>query len=354
MIVKAKAALIEQERRTALLKEMTPALQKLVVSFDKRLMAEAKGSIILWYDMGLEIAGALKDTKHYGTNAVEQMAEYESVTPAFLYNMRNVTIAFTRAQITALIERKTATGKHLCFNHISRLANVNKVADRNKLIEDVYTQDMSIAQLESEISAKYAKKMVGHSTGRPPEKPKSLMAGVQDIYKRTHELNGRKKIWNDAVFDVIDELEPDRVTPVLLNKLVQAEVETANLVDHLSKARARIGENIERLKRVLGQSGTPELPEVPAAKPVAKPAVTKAAAKPVAAKPVTKPAAKPVVAKPVVKRTPKPLPPKAEAEVPAEEPLPEDPGFDVDLEGTMAPPETPGDLPVETSPADPD
>jgi len=241
---------LELDKEAAVVYEkMTPELRKLAEKLAGMLAREAYGHLLIRYDMGVYIAKVIAEEARYGANAVEQLATFLKMHPNDLYDMRNVTIVFTREQVQALSGRRMADGNHLSYRHLVVLAKVKNKNDRQRLLKATIEHGWSASQLAAE-AAGVDKKNV-RKGGRKPAKPTSVIAGAQVLYESLLALNNRLESLKGPLFDEIDQMPPDKVDKKLLDLLVKAEAQMCQLEESITGYHERLKKNMERVQRIL-------------------------------------------------------------------------------------------------------
>jgi hypothetical protein len=240
----------EHQQRMAAYNAMTVAMQKQADDIAVFVTRESVGVLKTRWKIGARIAKILKQESEYGSNAVEQLAQYLNVSADLLYKYRNAATAFSEAEVTALAERRMADGRHIEFTHLMCLSRVTKASERAELVERIFDQSMSSGDLATTVATQYDTNHHGKG-GRKPASPKSAMAGVQQLNKQTQTLIGRFPVWQEVVFDKIDEIEPENINDLLQSGLTEAEQRLSDLSLEADQARERVKTNRERVERVL-------------------------------------------------------------------------------------------------------
>ena len=241
---------IEKSRQT-LYKSMSPAAQELADDFLSRLGKGAKGYVLIYYDIGQRIGVALKEPDTYGKEVAKQLAEYLSLPRGVntLYNLRNFAAAFERPFVVEYSDKPLNDGSFMYPGHWFGLAKAAQ-EDRAGLLKKVIEKSLTVGELEMEIrsSGNTKNKRQG---GRKPKSPTSAISGLQKIYQLTLQFVNYGEKADEWIFDAIDELEPDKVSKGLLDKLRDTRKTVSDTGDVTKTMLTHIDNNIDRVERVL-------------------------------------------------------------------------------------------------------
>lgn len=231
------------KQREIIYGEMTPSLQKVAAEFREKHKLDAKGFLMIRYDMGVRIKEILEKPDEYGVEGVKQLAAFFHKPQDELYDLRAITDKYTRDEVKKLAEREMPDGSHISLGHILAIITVKKAADRTKLWNRVFSESLSARSLVAEISGGIEKTNVrAPGAGRKPSRPSAPAAAVQQVYETAHTFNNRVPGWSEALFDSFDEVPPDKVDKVIFDKMNKAieewETMATNIEDNIDKLRA--------------------------------------------------------------------------------------------------------------------
>ncbi len=241
------------KERQAIFKKMPKALQEVALDFAERLAKGAMGVIIIQYNMGATIGEVLANERAYGSEAAKQLGDYLGLTngETLLYNLRNFAATFKAEFVKQQSARHMADGQHLSLSHWIALTKVDDPKDQLKWLEEVFRRSLSANALELEIKSGGTSTRNVRQGGRKPQVPTSAIAGLQKMFQQAQQLNRYSEVAVKSVFDKIDDMEPDKVTDVLLERLEKTRETLHDTAEGASGAVERLDENIERVKRVL-------------------------------------------------------------------------------------------------------
>lgn len=243
--------------------EMTPELKKIANDIDKKLSTEARGVLLVFYDIGVMVRNILENESTYGQNAIELLATRFSKSSSYFYNRKNFTKLFTREEVEKeLAVKKMTNGNFLTPSHVEYLTTVSKAADRRKLLDRVFSESMSAERLQQEIQSTGVEKKNKRFGGRKPKKPATPLIAAQQVTQRFQMMENLIPIWQESMLDEIDSMEPEKAAnPVLLQKLQEAqqkaedfEGELSNFLDRLRKNVKRIGGIVEERRETIAKA----------------------------------------------------------------------------------------------------
>ncbi len=240
----------DEQRRAEVFAEMTPELKKDAQEFRKILAQDSLGAIVLRYNMGEKIRVIIEKESTYGSNAVEQLAAYLGQSTTALYELRNVAECYTRTEIKDLAKREMANGNHISIAHIRTLVQIKRAADREKMTKRIFNESLTAAQLATEVAAGVDKTNT-RGGGRPPAKPTSPLAGTQQIFEQFQTVNNRVEVWQGAVFKEIDQMEPDKFSPALVEKLKAALDQATKAEENATLVVTALEANLKRAEKVM-------------------------------------------------------------------------------------------------------
>jgi hypothetical protein len=239
--------------RDKLLKEMTPAAQELAQTVAKTLSQGARGVVAMHYEIGLQLKIAGNAEAKYGTNAIEQIANYLGVPEgsAMLHDLVEITKAFEKDYVRAETEKPLSNGNYMTLMHWRMLAKIKDLNEtkRDALVAKIHSESISAKDLALHIRSG-GETRHSRQGGRTPVTPSNPMIGLQKFYTLAHSLENWQGTAEKGIFDVLDEISPDLVT----DKLVAKTEETLGELDRTIKAsqamQTRLKTNLARLKKV--------------------------------------------------------------------------------------------------------
>lgn len=239
--------------RLTIFKKMTPATQEVAKEFEGKVGNAATGIIILQYSLGARVKSIVDDEGTYGSGAVKQLAEYLSVKggESYLYSLMNFSDTFEKDYVKQKSSIALANGEHLTVTHWLQLMKISEEKAREKMLDRVYRESMSANDLEKEIRAGAGGKTKNaRQGGRKPKTPSNPMVGLQGIFALSNKFVRFEEVAEKAVFDVLDEIEPDKVTDNLVEKAEKALEVVEQTVEKATEMKDRLETNIERLKEI--------------------------------------------------------------------------------------------------------
>jgi hypothetical protein len=239
-----------EQKRNEVYNAMNPDLQKVAKKLDGFAAQVAKGLLKAQWTIGEWVKKVIAEEATYGSKAVEQLAAYHDVSPTTLYDARTLCVEFTKERVAELTEKPMANGQYISYSHCRSMMRVKSSKQREKLWKRVFAEGMSVRRLDELIEDAGEKNQTNRG-GSAPAKPKSVMAGSQQIIKETGTLNNRFEGWGEVVFDEVDHRSPSEVNQELLDRLTQARDNLDLLQKNSGDALGRLNENITRVEKIL-------------------------------------------------------------------------------------------------------
>lgn len=272
----AKVAHPITKKRAELFEAMTPKTRELAQAIDEKIGRQNLSSVIGSYDVGAMIVEARDNEAEYGPDAVAQIAAYlhfQGRENAF-YRLASFAETFPdREYVKAQSQRGLANGAPLTVSHWTALAQLRTTKAREDMLKRARDHSFSAAELELEIKAvgRHDKKNLRTSTGRPQSVPNSPVAAMQKLIGQAVSLVNYETAFQGSVFEKLEELAPDRVTPELIAKLDEAAGKVTQVADAAAGLAASFGKARERLVAV--QEAQPAAEEAKTSKAKVKEAV---------------------------------------------------------------------------------
>src|SRR4051812_12983221 len=189
MVEKNTAVVPIEKKRLQVFKEMPEPLQEKARHFESLLGRGIKGTILIHYDMGAELAEILEDEGKYGSRAAIQLANYlpvpgetEKSRQTALYALMGFASEFDRKYVEENSMRQMKRGGFLQLGHWLALSRIKEKKEQNRLLEKVINNSWSTNDLERELKAGAAKIKNKRGGGRNPKAPTSPVAGLQKLF----------------------------------------------------------------------------------------------------------------------------------------------------------------------------
>jgi hypothetical protein len=241
----------EEAKRMETYNSMPKALQKVADDFQKKELAAAKGIVMIRFDMGAKLKEVIAEEATYGSNAVMELAKFLGKSDTELYAYKNVATVYDRDEVLAISERPMGDGNYISWMHLTAIVEIKKAPDRKKMWDRVFNESLSATQVKSEALASMDKGSRGTGGGRKPAKPTSPLAGCQQVYNSALSFNNRVEVWQEATFDALDEIEPDKVDPMYVEKIKLALTEVETLSGNVSQVQDRLQKNLKRAENIV-------------------------------------------------------------------------------------------------------
>jgi hypothetical protein len=230
---------------------LAPDLKAIADAVAQQNTADAERSLLQHYALGLKVQKVLERDVLFGSNGVDQLAAGLHQRPQFLYDLRRVTQLLSRNDIKLLGSRPMTGGGHITIYHLTAIANIPAPAERRRLLELVFTEGLTVAQLINMI----VKPML--PTRKPSPRKKTPLVAAKEMASRLQKINALMATWNTLLLDELLAMPPDRIDDDLLDNVLAAQEESLSLQAALEAANPRFDAAIARAKRVLSLRNGP-------------------------------------------------------------------------------------------------
>jgi hypothetical protein len=255
---KKMLAPIARESKKAV-EAMSPALQKLYHSTLSKLNKLASHEILTRYAIGICFDNALGDKRKYGENVANLLSAAFGVSEATIYSYRKIAATWDADEIKELVTAKSPTGTSITFSHISALALVDKVSQRQKLLKQFRTNGLTVREMVSE-----GRLLAGSSdatAGAGPPRltgPRSPAAGVKKIVDLAGQFNKLGSQLDETVFQKLGEDPGKWAKPELLEDIMTAEQELAAMLTDAESNVRKLAAARDAVRRVIvaGEANT--------------------------------------------------------------------------------------------------
>jgi hypothetical protein len=244
--------------RLKVFKAMPPATQEIAKKYEGKMSQAATGLIILQYGLGTEVKAAMEDEGTYGSSAVEQLAVYLGVKggATYLYALKNFSETFDKDYVKQKSAITLANGDPMTIGHWLHLMKLSEDKAREKMLDRIYKESMSSNDLAKEIQAGAAGSTKNaRQGGRKPKTPSNLMVGLQGLFALSNKFVRFEEVAEKAVFDAIDEIEPDRVTDAMIEKAKLTIGQLDAMLEKAGAAKERLESGLERMEEVMVKKG---------------------------------------------------------------------------------------------------
>lgn len=288
------------KKRAETLKAMTAETRKISEQIATKVSTVEAGRVLGAYNIGALLLPIKSNERDYGSNAVQQLADYHNISGGAdaLYRLMTFAETFDKEFVMAETRKPMANGTHMTVSHWVMLTRLSERSKVDKMLKRIFAESMSASDLEVEIRSGAAGSTKNvRAGGRKPNVPTNPVVGLQ----RTISLAVKFTRWDEwaaqSVCSAIDKMPADSVTEALQEKLeaTLASVQEANTTaESMVKT---LQANLARVKNVLSHRTAVSAKESSTDKSVDEAKQSKSAAKVATAKPATKVPAKTVLAK---------------------------------------------------------
>lgn len=272
-MAKSTIALSTEQRQLfqELPKPLQPVAAKMKTAFDEI----ASVSVLGLYDIGEQVAVVTGNERKYGEAAVESLAVFLGRLPQELYQYRQFSNAYTRAEVETLLKRTGIGGKKITFGHLNLLAGLtgtDALKDRKRYEKAIFEEGLSVRDLETLIKQSLGARSSG---GRKPKMAKTLLGSISDMEQNTKKLLNRVAAWEQGIFGRVEKGED--ISDKSAQQLAAAQKIVDAAVKQLTDISERMVDAVGKVQRHLEAGSKPQ--PAPAKKKAAKKGTKKAAKK---------------------------------------------------------------------------
>lgn len=254
-----KEPLTAKAQEIARIQAEMPEPLKILISEVSDLRDDTRRSAMLnSYQIGVRARKAQNDLNKYGDRAIPTMSLMTNISESELFALAVVAEAYTSREVEAIAKRRMKDkGGLITINHLKMLAAVRNSGLREKMLERVFNESLSVESLHKEIQNALGKRGNNRS-GRPILAPASPMAGLRQMVKMSSSMLRHKEVW-EPVFDGIKETPPDELTERTLDLLDEAAREMGALSRFAAQEETRARAAAVRVKKIIEhREGEPE------------------------------------------------------------------------------------------------
>lgn len=231
-------AVVPTDTRLAVISAFTPQERKVFDDLSELDRQHAANTLLYWREFGLRAKGAFEAIKAgktgYGSNFIDRLAASLGKTRAVVDAAIRVAQLYpVKTEFLKLIHRGDETFE-ISWTHMQHLSAVTSDSKRNKLIDMVYENQWTAAELAAYMSGTEFRKTPNNPRGKLPAPPRSVadcLANVRETAKKYTNLV--ENAWLSKTFNLVKEFE--RTPPAYSTEELAEDVE--DTLDALAKQR---------------------------------------------------------------------------------------------------------------------
>jgi hypothetical protein len=213
------------------LQKMVPVLRKECDKIREDLAASGSDDAKIRHRLGALVNDIQDKPDRYGQRGVEQLAAALGYDKTLLYRHAKVAACWSVKELSDLLRRQSVTGLPITFSHLQLLATVTSPKKREKYLDAVLTEGLSVRDLKRRLEP-VAKAETEESSSTP------------DAARALRGLRVASETWLERVklleAEVLPALEGGPPTPELLPKYQQTLAQQQEFAERLSKLIARL------------------------------------------------------------------------------------------------------------------
>ena len=242
----------KQEDREAIFSEMDPTTQAIALEVGKKLQVGFQVALLVQHDIGTSVLNLLNQehlNEAQKKTEIRKLAAYwnlPTLTPATIYDLSNVSAAFTRDFVKAQVEEKMSNGGYLTWNHFKELQKVSSEKRQLALLKQVRRECLSANELALELQGNKEAE-VKRSGGRKPKLPRTPVAMLQKIYTTIQLADNYLEAVAEPLDGMFMEMPPQEVSEQFVSNI-------KNTMERIGKTKNQLISTMEKLSKVLERS----------------------------------------------------------------------------------------------------
>ena len=242
----------KQEDREAIFSEMDPTTQAIALEVGKKLQVGFQVALLVQHDIGTSVLNLLNQehlNEAQKKTEIRKLAAYwnlPTLTPATIYDLSNVSAAFTRDFVKAQVEEKMSNGGYLTWNHFKELQKVGSEKRQLALLKQVRRECLSANELALELQGNKEAE-VKRSGGRKPKLPRTPVAMLQKIYTTIQLADNYLEAVSEPLDGMFMEMPPQDVSEQFVSNI-------KNTMERIGKTKNQLISTMEKLSKVLERS----------------------------------------------------------------------------------------------------
>ena len=243
----------EEEKRLAVLADMTKDMQVAAKAVDSKLASMAKGVVLSCWDIGAWVNQIKADKNRYGFEGIKQLVAYcPDANHSELCKCADVAKTYSRAELEAMVKRPMSNGGYLNVMHVRELRQIADGEDRQKITDRVFNESLTVDALHEVIRAGgFDTKNTGHPHGRKPSTPRSVWAAADQVAKQFRGIDNRFAVWEKHLLHELPQVSPKLVNRVLLSKVADAIKEVGDVKAKINNFLTELQSGSKRLVQVM-------------------------------------------------------------------------------------------------------
>ena len=261
----SKNEVIVTEPKNDLTTDMAEVTRKVALAGSEKIVLGAKFNVLLLYDIGALINEVFTDPVLKKTKTVDDELKkllkfwgHPSWNLTSLYDLRNVSVTFSRDAIKQECDIPMSNGKLLTWSHFKELQKVGQEKRRIALLKKIRENSLSANELILELQGN-KESTVKRAGGRKPSIPKTPTAVIQKLSSTVqHTDNYLQSIMEP--FEVMLEEQADKLDSKFIDNLTETLDQLVEMETRLHDAAGKLTSLKEKL--VNGEAETEEEEEV--------------------------------------------------------------------------------------------
>ena len=242
----------KQDDRETIFSEMDPKTQEIALEVGKKLQVGFQVALLVQHDIGTSVLNLLNQehlNEAQKKTEIRKLAAYwnlPNLTPATIYDLSNVSAAFTRDFVKALVEEKMSNGGYLTWTHFKELQKVSSEKRQLALLKQVRRECLSANELALELQGNKEAE-VKRSGGRKPKLPRTPVAMLQKIYTTIQLADNYLEAVAEPLDGMFMEMPPQDVSEQFVSNI-------KNTMERIGKTKNQLISTMEKLSKVLERS----------------------------------------------------------------------------------------------------
>ncbi|WP_437656776.1 hypothetical protein [Sorangium sp. So ce1182] len=210
------------------LQDMTAALRRECEKLRADLASAGTDDAKARYRLGALVNTIQEDADKYGKRGVEQLARALGFDKTLLYRHAKVASCWSLKELSELLQSESVTGLPISFSHLQLLATVTNSKKREKYVEVVLNQGLSVRKLKRLLA--------------PRAKPEAEASSTPGAARALRRLRVASENWLQRVklleAEVLPALQSGPPPPEMLPEYQKTLAQQQELAEQLNKLMA--------------------------------------------------------------------------------------------------------------------
>jgi len=247
--------------REAIFEDMAEVTRHAALEGARKITAGYKIALMVQYDLGSIVNQVHEDAalnEHQKRNEIRKLAAYwnqPNLNPTTLYDLRNVSAAFSRDFVQSQVEERMANGLYLTWSHFKELQKIGDEKKQLAVLKKIRQHCWSANELALELQGK-KEAAIQRSGGRKPLLPKTPNAMMQKLYTTTQLADNYVAALAEPLESTFLEMAPAEIDSQFVENVSSTKAKIEEAIRHFQETVNRLDKVMHRAQKVVTTSAT--------------------------------------------------------------------------------------------------